>query len=66
MLAGQSDGLIDVDKIYTNDVHAVLVAYGVEAARQAIVQEIAAVFGVYGISVDMRHLSLIADYMVGI
>ncbi|TPX51338.1 DNA-directed RNA polymerase [Synchytrium endobioticum] len=62
-LEGQAGGLIDVDKIYTNDVHAVLVTYGVEAARQAIVQEIASVFGVYGISVDMRHLSLIADYM---
>ena len=26
-------------------------------------QEIAGVFGVYGINVDTRHLSLIADYM---
>ncbi|RKO88086.1 hypothetical protein BDK51DRAFT_36339 [Blyttiomyces helicus] len=26
-------------------------------------QEIAGVFGVYGINVDKRHLSLIADYM---
>ena len=26
-------------------------------------QEIAGVFGVYGINVDPRHLSLIADYM---
>ena len=30
--------------------------YGVEAARTAITREISAVFGVYGISVDMRHL----------
>jgi hypothetical protein len=37
---------------------------GVEAARQSIVNEIGAVFNVYGISIDTRHLSLIADYMV--
>lgn len=55
---------IDLSKIYTNDIAAVLANYGVEAARAAIMQEIAGVFGVYGINVDPRHLSLIADYMV--
>lgn len=55
---------IDLAKIYTNDIAAVLANYGVEAARAAIMQEIAGVFGVYGINVDPRHLSLIADYMV--
>lgn len=56
--------LIDVDSIYTNDIGAVLRTYGVEAARAAIISEMAQVFGVYGIGVDRRHLSLIADYMV--
>lgn len=28
-----------------------------------IVQEVSKVFGVYGIEVDPRHLSLVADYM---
>ena len=37
--------------------------YGVEAARTAITKEIQSVFAPYGISVDYRHLSLIADYM---
>lgn len=37
--------------------------YGVEAARAAIAREIKTVFSVYGITVDPRHLSLIADYM---
>lgn len=55
--------LIDIDKLYTNDISAILRTYGVEAARSAITQEIAAVFGVYGIDVDSRHLSLIGDYM---
>ena len=58
------DTLIDVDNIYTNDIAGILGTYGVEAARAAIISEIASVFGVYGISVDRRHLSLIADYMV--
>ncbi|KAI8915720.1 hypothetical protein EDD86DRAFT_185781 [Gorgonomyces haynaldii] len=57
------DNVIDVNRIYTNDIAAVLRTFGVEAARQAITQEIASVFGVYGINVDTRHLSLIADYM---
>lgn len=54
---------LDFKRLYTNDVHAMLVRYGVEAARATIVKEVAAVFAVYGISVDHRHLYLIADYM---
>ena len=57
-------GMIDVNKITTNDISKILKTYGVEAARAAIVSEVAGVFGVYGISVDPRHLGLIADYMV--
>jgi hypothetical protein len=41
-----------------------LCTYGVEAARQTILREIAGVFNVYKIDVDARHLELIADYMV--
>ncbi|ORZ31924.1 hypothetical protein BCR44DRAFT_1539185 [Catenaria anguillulae PL171] len=57
------DDVIDVHQIYTNDIAAILRTYGVEAARAAIIKEIAGVFDVYGISVDKRHLSVIADYM---
>jgi hypothetical protein len=38
--------------------------YGVEAARNTIISELATVFNVYGIAIDFRHLALIADYMV--
>ncbi|OBZ87405.1 DNA-directed RNA polymerase I subunit rpa1 [Choanephora cucurbitarum] len=55
--------LIDVNFIDTNDIAAILNTYGVEAARNAIIKEVGAVFGVYGIKVDRRHLTLIADYM---
>ncbi|OAQ35870.1 beta and beta-prime subunits of DNA dependent RNA-polymerase [Linnemannia elongata AG-77] len=55
--------LIDVNSIYSNDIGAILRTYGVEAARMAIIQEISGVFGAYGIDVDRRHLTIIADYM---
>jgi hypothetical protein len=41
-------------------------AYGVEMARASIVREMVRVFGVYNIEVDIRHLELIADYMVSV
>jgi len=37
--------------------------YGIEACRANIIKEIKAVFGVYGIAVDYRHLSLICDFI---
>jgi len=57
------DDLIDPSSITSNHIHAVWETYGVEAARATIVREVGSVFGVYGIAVDPRHLSLIADFM---
>jgi DNA-directed RNA polymerase I subunit RPA1 len=37
--------------------------YGVEAMRANIVKEVTEVFGVYGIQIDPRHLSLVCDFM---
>lgn len=51
------------DLLLSNDIWAIRCSYGVEAARRNIVEQIRSVFGVYGIEVDPRHLSLIADYM---
>lgn len=55
--------ILDVDALTTNDVGAMLRTYGVEAARATILRECRSVFGAYGIGVDVRHLSLIADFM---
>ncbi|KAF2823082.1 DNA-directed RNA polymeras-like protein I subunit [Ophiobolus disseminans] len=55
--------IIDVNRIFTNDIVAMLHLYGVEACRATIVREMHAVFSGHGISVDLRHLSLIADTM---
>ena len=60
------ESLIEVDDVYSNDIYAILMTYGIEMARAAIVREISGVFGVYNIEVDIRHLELIADYMVSI
>mmetsp|Transcript_8967 Transcript_8967/g.13587 ORF Transcript_8967/g.13587 Transcript_8967/m.13587 type:complete len:334 (-) Transcript_8967:45-1046(-) len=55
--------LVNFDAIECNDTRAVLERYGVECARNSIVHNINSVFKVYGIGVDYRHLSLVADYM---
>jgi DNA-directed RNA polymerase I subunit RPA1 len=54
---------VDHSRLMSNDIWAVRCTYGVEAARSTIVNQIRSVFGVYGINVDPRHLSLISDYM---
>ncbi|KAJ4374976.1 hypothetical protein N0V83_002055 [Neocucurbitaria cava] len=55
--------IIDVNRILTNDIASMLHLYGVEACRATIVKEMHAVFSGHGISVDQRHLNLIADTM---
>ncbi|KAJ7976817.1 DNA-directed RNA polymerase subunit [Quillaja saponaria] len=59
----QLQNVLDVRYIYSNNIHAVLNTYGVEAARETIIREIMNVFKSYGISVNIRHLTLIADFM---
>ncbi|XP_017771574.1 PREDICTED: DNA-directed RNA polymerase I subunit RPA1 [Nicrophorus vespilloides] len=55
--------LLDLNKVYINDIVASSRIYGIEAAGRTLVKEVKDVFGVYGITVDPRHLSLVADYM---
>lgn len=55
--------VLDLRRLYSNDIHAVANTYGIEAALRVIEKEIKDVFAVYGIAVDPRHLSLVADYM---
>ncbi|XP_038608301.1 DNA-directed RNA polymerase I subunit RPA1 isoform X2 [Tachyglossus aculeatus] len=54
---------LDLQRLYSNDIHAMANTYGIEAALRVIEKEIKDVFAVYGIKVDPRHLSLVADYM---
>ncbi|KAG5891414.1 hypothetical protein JTB14_031480 [Gonioctena quinquepunctata] len=55
--------ILDLPQLYCNDIHKVAETYGIEAASKIIVKEVKDVFNVYGIKVDPRHLSLVADYM---
>jgi hypothetical protein len=55
--------VLDLNRIYSNDIHAIANTYGIEAAAKAIRRETTNVFAVYGITVNPRHLALIADYM---
>ena len=55
--------IINPHKIFTNDIATMLAHYGVEACRATIIREMDAVFKGHSISVDMRHLNLIADVM---
>ncbi|KAH8348172.1 hypothetical protein KR084_004956 [Drosophila pseudotakahashii] len=59
----QHNKILDLNRLYSNDIHKIARTYGIEAASQVIVKEVSNVFKVYGITVDRRHLSLIADYM---
>ncbi|XWS43173.1 hypothetical protein CRYUN_Cryun16bG0080100 [Craigia yunnanensis] len=54
---------LDVRYLYSNNIHAMLNTYGVEAARETIISEIRHVFTSYGIAVNIRHLTIIADFM---
>lgn len=55
--------ILDLNRLYSNDIHAIANMYGIEAANKVIIKEIKNVFAAYGIEVDYRHLSLLADYM---
>ncbi|KAK4692470.1 DNA-directed RNA polymerase I subunit RPA1, partial [Lecanoromycetidae sp. Uapishka_2] len=55
--------ILNPHRIFTNDIAAMLTHYGVEACRATIIREMDSVFKGHSISVDMRHLNLIADVM---
>ena len=55
--------ILNPHRIFTNDIWQMMQVYGVEAGRAIIVREMDAVFKGHGITVDMRHLNLIADFM---
>ncbi|XP_014223617.1 DNA-directed RNA polymerase I subunit RPA1 [Trichogramma pretiosum] len=54
---------LELNKLYTNDIYQVSQTYGIEAANKVILKEVKNVFNMYSITVDPRHLSLVADYM---
>lgn len=59
----QYPDFLDVNRIITNDIATTLEEYGVEACRSNIIGELRGVFQSHNITVDNRHLNLIADHM---
>ncbi len=61
----QIENIPEVDKfrIYSNDIQKIADNYGIEAARQAIIIEFQEVVKSQGLSINERHLLLIADIM---
>lgn len=55
--------VLDLSRLHCNNIHTMAQHYGIEAASRVLVKEMTDVFRAYGIVIDPRHLTLIADYM---
>jgi DNA-directed RNA polymerase subunit A" len=54
---------VDSSRTFSNDVREINKILGIEAARQAILNEVKKVIDVQGLNVDIRHIMLVADTM---
>lgn len=54
---------VDVSRTSSNHIHEVAQTLGVEAARNAIIEEASKVLDEQGLDVDIRHIMLVADLM---
>ncbi|MEK6917627.1 MAG: DNA-directed RNA polymerase subunit A' [Nanoarchaeota archaeon] len=54
---------VNPNKTISNDLHEVAEVFGIEVARQLIIEEIKAVIKPQGLDIDQRHLKLVADAM---
>ena len=54
---------VDQLRIKTNQLYEIAQVFGIEAARNAIVNEISAVIQEQGLDIDMRHIMLLSDIM---
>ena len=65
--SNQEDALeiagVNPHKIYTNNLREIFQVLGIEATRNAIIQEAMSVLNEQGMDVDVRHIILVADMM---
>lgn len=54
---------VDITRTRSNDVYEIADVLGIEAARQAIIDEIFKVIDSQGLNIDQRHIMLVADVM---
>ena len=57
---------VDTDRLISNDLYEVAEVFGIEVARQLIINEISATLNSQGLDIDMRHLKLVADAMTNL
>lgn len=54
---------VDGTRTTSNDIYEISSTLGIEAARQAIIDEVLKVIDAQGLNVDVRHIMLVADTM---
>jgi DNA-directed RNA polymerase subunit A" len=54
---------VDTNKTRSNDIHEITELFGIEAARQMIIDEVYKVIESQGLNIDIRHVMLVADIM---
>jgi len=54
---------VDPVRVTTNDIYEIATMFGVEAARNALIEEAKSVLEEQGLDVDVRHVMLVADIM---
>ena len=54
---------VDPTRTLSNDLYEIAGTFGIEAARQAIIDEVFKVIEAQGLNVDIRHIMLVADTM---
>jgi DNA-directed RNA polymerase I subunit RPA1 len=55
--------LMDLKRIFSNDIYALFQRYGIEAAREGLFQEINLIFQVQSMTINFHHLDIISDYI---
>ncbi|MBU0470891.1 MAG: DNA-directed RNA polymerase subunit A'' [Nanoarchaeota archaeon] len=54
---------VDPSRTFSNDIHEINEVFGIEAARQAIINEVYRVIEAQGLNIDIRHIMLVSDIM---
>jgi DNA-directed RNA polymerase subunit A" len=54
---------VDTSRTFTNNIYEIEKIYGIEAARQLIINELMKVIEEQGLNVNIRHIMLVADAM---
>ncbi len=55
--------VVDASRTVTNNIYEIADLFGIEAARQSIINEVFGVIENQGLNVDIRHIMLVADTM---